>query len=252
MHIIVIHLLFLWLIGIIAAVVDTIAGSGGLITLPALLMVGVAPSIALGTNKFQACVGEFNASVYFIKHGNIKIKELLLGALFVIIGSSTGTITVQHLHADLLNKIIPFLLLIVVIYTIFSGKFVNAESRQRLSPTVFYPIFGLLLGFYNGFLGPGTGSFWIVAFMFFLGFDIKKSTMHGKPLNFFGDLISLICFMIAGSINYQIAIIMAIGQLIGSYIGVKLVILQGSKIIRPVFISMVSILAISLFIKFFI
>lgn len=245
-------LLFLFIIAIIAAIVDTLAGGGGLITVPALLVAGLPPTLALGTNKLQACIGEANAATRFIHHGKIKLKSLLVGAIFTGIGSIIGTIVVQYIHPDILNKFIPIILALVLVYSIFSKRFVAEQSgHQYFSYFFFYLVFGLLIGFYNGFLGPGTGYFWIVAFIFFLGFDLKKAVLYGKPLNFIGNFVSLFCFIYAGLINYKIAIIMGIGQLIGSYIGAKLVFYKGAKIIRPVFIIMVLVMIISLLIKHF-
>ena len=243
-------IIILGIIAIIAAIVDTLAGGGGLITLPTLLMVGLPPGIALGTNKLQACVGELNASIHFVNHGKIKFKELATGVTFTTIGAIAGTILVQHIHPDSLNKIIPFLLLVVLGYSFFSGKLVPEKTKPKMSLFFFYLIFGLLLGFYCGFLGPGTGSFWVVVFMFFVSFDLKKATLYTKPLNFTADFVSLICFMLVGAINYKIALVMAVGQIIGSYIGAKLVIYRGSNIIRPVFLTMVSVMIITLSFKF--
>jgi len=242
-------LLILGGLSAIAAMVDTLAGGGGLITLPALLLFGLPPGIALGTNKLQGCVGEFNASIHFVNHGKIKFKELITGAIFSAIGSVSGTILVQHLHPNFLNKVIPILLLVVLIYSFFSGRLTEEENKPRMSLFIFYLIFGLLIGFYNGFLGPGTGSFWVVAFIFFMGFNLIKAALYTKPLNFVGDFAALICFMIGGAIDYRVALIMSVGQIIGSYVGTKLVIYRGAKIIRPVFIAMVSIMLVTLSVK---
>lgn len=239
----------LLLFSIIAGIVDTLGGGGGLITLPVLLMIGLPPSVAIGTNKLQACVGELNASIHFLRKGQFDYKDIIFGVLFVIIGSGIGAMMVQMLHPEFLNKLIPILLLLVLIYTFFSGKITRAQSQQRMTTGIFYLLFGLLIGFYDGFLGPGTGSFWVVALMFFLGFDLKKATIYGKPLNFVGDFVALIFFIVMGAVAYKIALVMAFGQLIGSYVGAKLVVGKGSKIIKPVFITVVFVMMVSQFVK---
>ena len=247
------HLVFLGLIAIVAGIIDTLAGGGGFITIPSLMLVGLPPAVVLGTNKLQASVGECNAAIHFICHEKIDIKSLLIGFLFTIVGSISGTIVVQYIHPEILNKFIPFLLLFVLIISLFSRKFVAENvGQQHLSFFKFYFIFGLLIGFYNGFLGPATGSFWVIAFVFFLGFDLKKATTYGKPLNFIGNLASLFCFIIAGLVNYKVALVMAVGQLIGTRVGVKLVVCKGVKIIRPAFIAMISVMFVILFIKYII
>lgn len=245
----IIELLLLWLTAVGAGTIDTIAGGGGLITLPALLLVGISPATALGTNKFQAMIGEFNASIRFMKHGQIHINTILTGLVYVIIGSILGAITIHYTHSEILDKLIPFLTLAVLIYIIFSKRLLKISEKFLISTTIFYPFAGFIIGFYNGFFGPGTGSFWIFAFMFFLGFNLKKATLYGKPLNFTGNFASVFYFIFAGLVNYKVALIMGIGQLLGSYIGSTLVIKKGDKMIRPVFITVVLILTISLFMK---
>ncbi len=248
MHLI-IELILLWLTAIGAGIIDTIAGGGGLITLPALLLAGVPPAFALGTNKLQAAIGEFNASVRFMRHGKIRITMIWQGLLYAVIGSICGAIIVNYMHPHILNKLIPFLTLLVLIYIIFSKRLLKIREKFLISRTTFYCCAGLVIGFYNGFFGPATGSFWIFALMFFLGFDIKKASLYGKPLNFAGNLASVFYFMFINLINYKIAFIMATGQLIGSYIGSNLVIKNDSEFIRPIFIAVVFILTVSLFVK---
>ncbi len=241
--------LSLWLTSLIAGIVDTLAGGGGLITIPALMIAGLPPTVALGTNKLQALVGELNASIHFMRHGKIKVREIFLGLFFVAIGASFGAICVQHVHPHILSQITPFLTLAVLLYMIFFGK-VTAENRQSyLSLPVFYCLFGLSLGFYNGFFGPATGSFWITALVIVMGFNLKKAMLYGKPLNCMGNLTSISYFIYAGLIHYQIAFIMATGQLIGSLIGANFVIKKDIRIIRPIFIVLVALLTCILFIR---
>src|SRR3990167_4090631 len=243
------EILYLGLAGLIAGTIDTLAGGGGLIALPAILLIGIPPAVALGTNKLQSIVGELNASIHFLHHGKIKIQSILLGIIFSGTGAILGAIIVRHIHPTLLNKFIPFLTLSILIYVSFANKFIQPAQSPRLSKNLFFLIFGLLIGFYNGFFGPGTGSFWVVALMYFLSFDLKQATLHGKPLNLSGNIASVIYFIAVGLINYQCVAVMAVGQIIGSLIGARLVMKQGAKIIKPIFIVSVSIMTIMLFIK---
>lgn len=241
----------LMLSGVAAGIVDTLAGGGGLIVLPVYLLVGIPPVPAMGCVKLQACFGELTAMLEFRRKGHIKLRKLVLGFLFVAIGASVGTILLQHTNPDVLKKLLPILLAIMLIYTIFSPRVASEDIKPRMSAALYYTVWGLVIGFYNGYFGPGTGSFWLVAFMFFLGFNIQKASIHAKPMNLTGNIVALIWFMFAGQIWYWAGLSTAVGQVIGSKIGAHLVLNKGHKLIKPVFIVAVSAMIISLLIKHF-
>ncbi len=244
------YTILLAITAVFAGFIDTIAGGGGLITLPALLGTGLPPQLALGTNRLQSCTGELNASLYFLRHGQIKLGEIKYGLLFAIIGSTCGTWLIEHLDPMLLHKLIPALLLCVLCYVIFSPKVVKTQDLPpKVKPILFFILAGSLLGFYNGFLGPATGTFWAAALMYFMRYDIRKATMYAKPLNFIGNVTSLFWFILAGHVLYSVALSMAAGQLIGSRLGSRLVYKDGSRIIRPLFILVVSMMTLDIFIK---
>ncbi len=240
-------LLILGAVGFSTGIIDTLAGGGGLITLPALLTTGLPPSIALGTNKLQAVIGELTASLRFLRHRKFQIKKISFGLVCVVMSSSLGAILVQHLHTELLQKAIPFLLLAVLLYLIFSPRWLKKKHTPRLSEKTFYLVLGSFIGFYNGFLGPGTGSFWAFSFIFFLNYSIVEATIYTKPLNAIGNLASIFWFVISGNIHYSYFLVMAIGQLAGAYIAAHWVIHKGHWLIRPVFITVVCIMTLILF-----
>ncbi len=250
MHTSYLILLFLSGSAFVAGLVDTIAGGGGLIALPAILAAGLPPSFALGTNKFQATCGVMMATWRFARRGHFKLRESLVGVAACIIGASVGTVSVLWINSQWLEKILPFLLLLVLLYTLFSPRVSPHDTHHRMQPLLFFISFGLLLGFYDGFLGPGTGSFWVVALISLLGFNLKKATMHAKIYNLTSNLIALIWFINAGKVVYLVAIIMAIGQMCGAYVGAHLVMKKGVDFIRPVFILMVSVMLIVLIKKY--
>lgn len=235
--------------GLIAGLIDTLAGGGGLICVPALLSVGLSPATTLGTNKLQSCVGEFNAALHFIRKKQINLHSLILGLVVTAISAIVGAICVQLIHPDNLKKILPWLLLVVLIYTIFSPNAKSVTTHAKFSWRTFSLIFGVIIGFYNGFFGPPTGSLWMFALMFFASMSIVNATMHTKPLNFIGNISSVIPFILAGNIHYGAATSMALGQLIGSRIGAGLVIHRGHRLIKPFYITMVSLMLIDVFIK---
>lgn len=152
-------LLLLMLAALAAGFIDSIAGGGGLITVPALLATGMPPALALGTNKLQSCFGSFTATLYFWRQGLIKVRQLWPHIICTFIGSAVGTLLVQHLDPGLLSKLLPFLLIAFSIYFLLSPRISNDDSEQRLSPLAFAFLIGTSVGFYDGFFGPGTGSF---------------------------------------------------------------------------------------------
>lgn len=247
-HWLILQLLFF--VGFVAGFVDTLSGGGGLITVPALFSVGLPPALVLGTSKLQSCIGELSASLHFFKQKKLLLRKLLPGVSFVAISASLGAVLAQVVHPEILAKIIPFLLLFVLLYTIISPRVHDEDLTPILSEKSFFVIFGLLIGFYNGFFGPGTGSFWIFVLMYFLRFNMINATIYAKPLNFIGDVLAVLWFMLGNNIDYLIAFMMGLGQILGARIGAGLVVgKSGHKIIRPLFIIVVAMMTIDLFVK---
>lgn len=230
----------LFFTALIAGTIDAIAGGGGLISLPVLLSAGVPPQVALGTNKLQGLFGTAAATYRFYRQGWLPLKALLYGLIFSFMGALAGAVTSQAISNEILKKIIPVLLLLVFIYTIFSPKLGVNESKPKMKQNDFYFIFGTLLGFYDGFFGPGTGSFWVILLVFFLGQNILKATAYTKAFNLNTNVAAVLCFAIGSNIDYKLALTMAAGQLIGGRIGAELAIKKGAKLIRPVFLCVVS------------
>lgn len=227
--------------GLLAGFVDSIAGGGGLIGVPTLLSLGLPPTLALGTNKLQSTFGSFTAMLNYRKAGLIKIRSLILGIVTTAIGASFGAILVQHLSQNFLEKLIPALLILIFLYTLFSPKLGDQDKHSLLKSTLFYILLGLALGFYDGFFGPGTGSFWTFAFVMLLGLNLKKATAHTKVMNFTSNMVSLFTFMIGGSVVMSLGLVMGSGQLIGAYLGSHLVIKKGTRLVRIFFLIVVGI-----------
>lgn len=244
------QLLFvLFLTGLIAGTIDAIAGGGGLISLPMLLGVGVPPHIALGTNKLQSSVGTFTATCSYYRAGLFNFQTIYKGLIFGFIGTVLGAITGQLISAEILKHIIPILLIIIFIYTLCSPKLGTEDRKAIFNELYFYSIFGFILGFYDGFFGPGTGSFWVFSLICFLGYNLRKATAYTKIFNLKSNLIATACFALGQNIDYRIAICMAFGQLLGGRLGAHLAIKNGAKLIRPIFIIIVSLTIMSLFYK---
>ncbi|WGE89828.1 TSUP family transporter [Actinobacillus arthritidis] len=224
-------------IATVAGFIDAIAGGGGLLTIPALLSAGIPPTMALGTNKLQACGGSFSASLYFIRQKAVNLRQISLLILLTFIGAACGTIFIQMIDVNSLKMLLPFLVLIIGIYFLFSPNVGDEDRKQRIS----FPLFAFSaagIGFYDGMFGPATGSFFTLAFILLLGFNLPKAVAHAKVLNFTSNFAALIFFILGGAVLWKIGFIMMIGQFIGGTLGARMVVTKGKKLIRPMLVTM--------------
>ncbi len=239
-------LLLLFATGLLAGTIDAIAGGGGLISMPILLSIGMPPHLAFGTNKLQSTIGTFMATLKFYRHGLIKLRLVYKGLLFGIMGAIAGSVTTQVLSSEILRSIIPILLCVILIYTICSPKLGLGDDKPKMKERLFYLIFGFGLAFYDGFFGPGTGSFWVFALTFFLGYNLIKATAYTKLFNLNSNIVATICFAIGGNIDYRLGLCMALGQILGGRLGAHLAITKGVRLIRPLFLCIVALTVLTL------
>lgn len=225
--------------GLVAGFVDSIAGGGGLIALPMLLSAGLPPQAALGTNKFQSSFGSFTASLQFIQSGQVRLRETVSGILWTAFGAAGGALIVQMISPGFIRHLIPIMLLAVFVYALIVRDFGGQDAPPRWPAGIFYAVFGFLLGFYDGFFGPGTGSFWTAAFVMVLGFNMTRAAGHTRVMNFTSNFVALLMFIAGGQVVYTIGICMAAGQAIGARLGARMAIRRGAGFIRPVFLTMV-------------
>ncbi len=240
------HLPLLFLTGLVAGFVDSIAGGGGLITLPVLLSFGLDPRHALGTNKLQATCGSGSAAWHYARAGTVPLRDCLRGFLFSLLGAALGTLAVRQLDPSFLRRAIPVLLISVAVYTLLKPHLGAEDIHPRMGRLPFDLFFGLLIGFYDGFFGPGTGTFWTMAFMLGLGFNMTRATGYAKVMNFASNVSSLALFLPGGGVYYAAGLTMGIGQVLGARIGSRMVIARGTRFIRPIFISVVLALTVKL------
>ena len=231
-------LAILFAVAALAGFIDAIAGGGGLLTVPALLMVGMSPAMALGTNKLQGCGGSFAASLYFWRKGAVNLRQIWQILALTFIGAVAGTLFVQSIDASVVKKFIPALILAIGLYFLFSPKLGESDRQQRLSYLAFGLTAGLSLGFYDGFFGPGVGSLMALAFVSLLGFNLTKATAHAKTMNFTSNFASLIFFILGGQVVWLAGLVMMVGQFIGANLGAKMVLTKGKAIIRPLVVVM--------------
>ncbi len=232
--------------GVLAGFVDAIAGGGGLIALPVLLFAGLSPAQALATNKLQGSFGTFSASLYFIRKGLVDLRSIASMVVCTFVGAALGTLLVQQIDASFLTAVIPVLLILIALYFLLSPQVGEEDAHQRLGALSFAVTIGFSVGFYDGFFGPGTGSFFAIAFVSLMGFGLTKATAHTKVLNLTSNLASLLFFIIGGQVVWTLGLVMALGQLIGGRLGASLVVLKGSKLIRPLVVLICILMSLKL------
>jgi uncharacterized protein len=242
----------LFITGVGAGFVDSIAGGGGLITLPVLLSTGMLPHDALGTNKLQAMFGSGSATWHFTQAGLVRARDCLHGILFTGLGAAGGTyLVLQLVNSKALKLIIPWFLIAIAVYLLVKPAFGDQQSEPRVSRNAFHIAFGLLIGFYDGIFGPGTGTFWAMAYVMFLGFDLTQATAHTKLMNFTSNIVSVSLFAFAGHVLLWPGVVMGTGQLLGARLGSRAVIQRGTKIIRPLFLVVVVAISVKLLWDYF-
>lgn len=230
--------LLMFAAAVFAGLVDAIAGGGGIITIPVLLACGLPPAVAIGTNKIGATSGTLTATWQYARRGLVDWRACRMGFALTLIGAALGAWTVQRIDNHVLEKLIPVLLTALLVYMIFRPQVGQHDRSPHLSQGVFHVIFGLGLGFYDGFFGPGTGTFWALAYVLLLGQNFARATAHTKVMNFASGLASMVVFVVGGKIVYSLGLTMAAGQILGARLGSGLVVKRGARFVRPVFIIM--------------
>ena len=229
-------LALLTLAAVAAGLVDAIAGGGGLIALPALLWAGIPPLQALATNKLQGSFGTATASFNYARRGEIRLRPMLVPVICTFVGSAAGTLAVQHLASAWLEQIVPLLLIGFALYFLFSPRIGDEDRQQRMHESLFGLLIGFSVGFYDGFFGPGTGTFFAAAFVLLLGYNLRRATAGTKLLNFTSNIASLLFFAWGGHVLWVVGLSMGMGQVLGAWIGSHLVIRHGTALIRPLLV----------------
>lgn len=230
-------LLILILFGFLAAFIDSVVGGGGLISLPALMFVGLPPSAAVATNKLAGTMGSLTSTITFYRSGKLDIKSVYKLFPFVFFGSMIGAWIVHLIDPSVLKPLMLVMLAAVAVYTIFKKDWGSISTYKKLTPKryAFFIVIITLIGFYDGFLGPGTGSFFLFAFLI-VGFDFLKSAGNAKFLNFGSNVAALLMFMYLGQIHYAYGLSMGLAQIAGAIVGSKFAIKRGSGYVRKLFI----------------
>jgi uncharacterized protein len=240
------------LAALVAGFVDSIAGGGGLITLPALLLAGLPPVEAVATNKLQSTFGTAMSSYRYWKAGLTDLNSLRTAIRATAIGAALGGGALRIIDPTLLARAIPIVLIAVALYFAFGPKATDQDSAARLTPVAFAWGVAAPIGFYDGMFGPGTGSFFAVAFVSLAGFGLLKATAHTKVLNFVSNIAGLAVFIASGKVLVAVGLPMAIGQTLGAQLGAHAAMTHGAKLIRPLIVVVSCAIAVRLLLKEFV
>lgn len=222
---------------VLTGFIDAIAGGGGLIMMPALLSAGVPPINALATNKLQSMFGTAIAYRNYARKGLVDWRANLLTILLVFAGASIGVIVVQSIDTRALSLVIPLLLMAVSVYVLLSPRMSDEDAHQRVSAKGYAPV-GAAIGAYDGFFGPGTGSFFTASLVGLRGLGLTRATALTKLLNLTSNIASVLLFAIGGQMFWLLGLCMAIGAMAGGWIGSHSAIRFGARLIRPLLVTL--------------
>jgi uncharacterized protein len=223
-------------VALCAGFFDSIAGGGGLVTVPALLLAGMDPVSAVATNKLQGSFGTVSATLAFARARRIDWRAVWPMAALAGAGSIAGALAIRILPGAWLSGIIPILLIAAALYFGLAPKMTDKGARRRIGTGAFTASVVPVVGFYDGFFGPGAGSFYMIGFVTLLGFGIVKATAHTKVLNAASNLSSLMLYVASGLVVWPVGLVMGLGALVGAQIGSRLAMRWGASLIRPVLV----------------
>ena len=240
MYLIVLPMVFL------AAVVDAIAGGGGLISLPAYTVAGLNYDFASGNNKFSSTFGTLMATIRYYRSGKLMVRPALIAAILAVPGSWLGTQAAMALGNRVMHGFMVFAIPIVGALVLLKGK--GPERSRPVTPKQ-YPIcaaIGLIIGFYDGFFGPGTGTFLILLFTNLLGMDMVTSSATSKPVNLLSNISALATRIAAGNVLFALALPAMCCSVLGGWLGAKLALTRGARFIRWVMLGVLALLTVRL------
>lgn len=222
----------------LAGLVDAVAGGGGLIALPAYLVAGLPPHMASATNKCSSVFGTVVSTVRFLREGRFHRRAAVVSAFTALLGSALGTRLNLLLSEALLHWVLVGLLPVIALFLLFKRDFGATSRVDTLSPRALLVLsgaIGLVLGAYDGFFGPGAGTFMILSFTAVCGFDLVTASGNAKVVNLCSNLAAFVTFASAGKILWIVGLPAALFSIAGHYVGSSLALTRGAKVIRPMF-----------------
>jgi uncharacterized protein len=229
-------LLLLALAALVAGFVDSIAGGGGLLALPSLLLAGLDPVSALATNKFQGSFATASATYAYWRNGHLRIMDHWRTVLAVFLAASLGASAAKYAPKELLSVALPIMLILIALYFAFSPRLSNDSKAPRIPAAVFAMGLAPAIGFYDGIFGPGAGSFYVLSLVTLLGLGIVRATAKTKLLNFTSNFAAFLVFAGSAKIYWLVGLMMGIAQFTGAQLGSHVAMRQGAKIIRPLLV----------------
>jgi len=240
--------LLLGLAAFIAGFIDSIAGGGGLISVPALLLAGLSPVEALGTNKWQSLWGSGSATLTYASKGYVDIRQQMPFAVLSAIGGALGAYLATRIPGEWMQAFLPVLLIAIALYFAFKPNMGDVDRHRRITPFLFGATIVPAIGFYDGVFGPDTGSFFMLSFVSLMGFGLLKATAHTKFLNLASNIGSFAVFVFAGAVVWKVGLLMGAAQFCGARLGATVAMRIGSKLIKPMLVTACVALAIRLLI----
>ena len=234
----------------LAGLIDAIGGGGGLISLPAYLIAGLPPHLAVGTNKMSSPFGTALATYRFIRAGLVNLKLAVPAVIAAILGSSIGA----NISLLLPDKVMTYILVIILpvsAFLVMNRKIFNDEGNDCVTldkrTYITATAAAFIVGIYDGFYGPGTGTFLIIAFTVFAKLDLKMANAQAKVINLTTNVTALIIFLINGQVHLTLGIAAAVCNMTGGYLGAGLALKNGSKIVKPSILLVLFLLALKVF-----
>jgi len=225
--------------GLLAGTVDAIAGGGGLVSVPALLWAGLPPHLALGTNKLQSCVGTTMAVHRYHAAGLLDLRSTRVAVAATAAGALVGTVAVLRLDDSVLRRVVPWLLVPVAAWVLARPRLGDDPAPRPAAERLAACTLGAVVGFYDGFFGPGTGAFWTAAWVEGRALPLPQATAATKVVNLTSNVAALAVFLSQGHVDPVAAAVMVVGQSIGGRLGATLAIRHGAPFIRVVFVAVV-------------
>lgn len=229
-----------------AGFVDSIAGGGGLITVPALMLAGVPPAQALATNKVQGAFGAATAALAYARGGHVDLRRQAGAAVLAFAAGVAGALAVSGLPVQALRYGLPVVLTGIALFFALKPGLSDHDRTERLKPAAFTALMVPVIGFYDGLLGPGAGAFYMLAFVTLAGHGILKAAAHTKLLNFSSNIGGLAGFALTGQPLWLLGLGMAAGQVLGASLGARLAMRRGARLIKPLLVVTSTALALKL------
>lgn len=234
----------------LAGVIDSIAGGGGLISLPAYLIAGVPPHFALGTNKLSSCIGTFASTARYIKNKSVNYKIAMVSVVLALTGSFLGANLALRVNESIIKNLLLFILPFTAIFVLKNKK--DRDAAKIISERKAFLIActaSLIISVYDGFYGPGTGTFLLLSYTSLAGMDIKTASGNTKVVNLSSNIAALITFLIHGKLVLILGLTAAVFSIAGHYIGSGLVLKRGYKIVKPIMVLVLALLFVTLLIE---